>query len=528
MKRRAWIAVLLVLLATAAVRVRLLQTPLERDEGEYAYIGQLMLQGIPPYQLAANMKLPGTYAAYAVLMAAFGQTIGGIHLGLLLVNAVAIVLVALLGMRLFGAASGVAAGAAYALMSVGSEVMGTQAHATHFVIVAALGGTLLLLRFANSQRLSTLCWSGLLFGLAFVMKQPGIVFGVFAMLWLAATEWRRLKPLSAKRFAELSSKLAVFGVAMAAPFALTCLLLWRAGVFQKFWFWTFTYARAYATEMSLSEGWDEFTFTFVPLFEQNAALWILAGAGLVYLWWTKAHRASAAFPTVLLVFSFLAVCPGLYFRGHYFILMLPAVALLAGAVVRERLTYGVFGLALLLSVFTQRDFLFRASPVRVSRLMYGRSPFPEAIPVANYIRAHTQKNSRIAVLGSEPEIYFYADRHSATSYIYMYGLMESQPYALTMQEDLIREVTADAPEFVVEVAELTSWQRDEESPTRIFDWWETYRAQYHLVGVADVITREHTEYRWDAAAEGYQQKSNHYLSVYRRTDSTAAASHSAN
>src|SRR5580658_10064078 len=102
MRRGAWIAVLLVLLATAAVRVRLLQTPLERDEGEYAYIGQLMLQGIPPYQLAANMKLPGTYAVYAVLMAVFGHTIGGIHLGLLLVNAIAIVLVALLGVRLFG------------------------------------------------------------------------------------------------------------------------------------------------------------------------------------------------------------------------------------------------------------------------------------------------------------------------------------------------------------------------------------------------------------------------------------------
>jgi hypothetical protein len=38
---------------------------LERDEGEYAYAGQLMLQGIPPYQLAYTMKLPGPFAAYA-------------------------------------------------------------------------------------------------------------------------------------------------------------------------------------------------------------------------------------------------------------------------------------------------------------------------------------------------------------------------------------------------------------------------------------------------------------------------------
>lgn len=41
------------------IRVRLLNFPLERDEGEYAYSGQLMLQCIAPYQLAYSMKLSG-------------------------------------------------------------------------------------------------------------------------------------------------------------------------------------------------------------------------------------------------------------------------------------------------------------------------------------------------------------------------------------------------------------------------------------------------------------------------------------
>ena len=73
------------------VRLRLLQIPLERDEGEFAYAGQLMLEGIPPYQLAWNMKLPGTYAAYAAMMALFGQS-SGIHLGFLLANLAALAL----------------------------------------------------------------------------------------------------------------------------------------------------------------------------------------------------------------------------------------------------------------------------------------------------------------------------------------------------------------------------------------------------------------------------------------------------
>ena len=47
------------LLFVAYVRPRLVDVPLERDEGEYAYTGQLILEGIPPYQLAYNMKFRG-------------------------------------------------------------------------------------------------------------------------------------------------------------------------------------------------------------------------------------------------------------------------------------------------------------------------------------------------------------------------------------------------------------------------------------------------------------------------------------
>jgi len=70
-KAKLWTFVALgaILALVAIIRMRLATSPLERDEGEYAYIGQLMLQGIPPYKEAANMKFPGTYAAYAVIEA---------------------------------------------------------------------------------------------------------------------------------------------------------------------------------------------------------------------------------------------------------------------------------------------------------------------------------------------------------------------------------------------------------------------------------------------------------------------------
>ena len=40
------------------------------------------------------------------------------------------------------------------------------------------------------------------------------------------------------------------------------------------------------------------------------------------------------------------------------------------------------------------------------------------------LREHSAPDARIAILGSEPEILFYARRHSATGYIYMYDLLE--------------------------------------------------------------------------------------------------------
>jgi hypothetical protein len=124
-----WLVVLAVLLFVGFIRVRLLEMPLERDEGEYAYAGQLVLQGIPPYELAYNMKLPGTYFAYAIGMAVFGQTLAGIHLTLLVVNSLTSIFVFLLGRRLFGVTAGVVACAGYSAMSISPVVLGMAAHA---------------------------------------------------------------------------------------------------------------------------------------------------------------------------------------------------------------------------------------------------------------------------------------------------------------------------------------------------------------------------------------------------------------
>jgi len=80
------------------------------------------------------------------------------------------------------------------------------------------------------------------------------------------------------------------------------------------------------------------------------------------------------------------------------------------------------------------------------------------------------------VVGSEPQIYFYARRRAATGYVYTYALMEPQPYAASMQHHMIQEIEAHNPRFVVFVRVPPSWLMTPNSDETIFQWFDEYRS----------------------------------------------------
>jgi hypothetical protein len=156
-----WAGTIIIILFTVFIRLRLLEIPLERDEGEFAYMGQLMLQGIPPYLISYNVKLPGIYSAYALIMLLFGQSAAGIHLGLVIINIATIILVFLIATRLFNHFIGFVAAASFAILSLSPTVYGTFAHATHFVLLLALSGILIMLKSIESGEKKYVFWSGI-------------------------------------------------------------------------------------------------------------------------------------------------------------------------------------------------------------------------------------------------------------------------------------------------------------------------------------------------------------------------------
>ena len=431
--------------------------------------------------------------------------------------------------------------------------------------------------------------SGLLFGLAFLMKQHGIFFGVFGLLYLARTGFqgradggkpstlrsaatedglRRTgratedgkseirSPLSESvrrsaapgvmfevpssapstfhsRLSTIVYPLVCFAAGFGLPYLLTCLSLWGAGVFPQFWFWTVSYAGKYASSVPVVYSGDMLRSGLRAVVGPNLGLWLLPWAGALVMWWEErleegsrkskvqslkseggnpnelriphsALRTSKSripharfFLTAFLGCSVGSISLGFYFREHYFITLLPALALLSGVAVSRALhllrhdkTIELFlALPILLllvigvgaALVGNSAFWFDYSPREAVNYTYGTSLFADAVSVGDYLRTNAPPSARVAVLGSEPEILFYSGRRSATGYIYTYPLMENHAYASTMQQQMLEEIERARPDYAVYVDDNYSWLPQSHSERRILDWWNGYSTNLELV-----------------------------------------------
>jgi Dolichyl-phosphate-mannose-protein mannosyltransferase len=524
-KRRGWAVgvLVLVVLAAAAVRTRLLDIPIDRDEGEYAYFAQLLLQGVPPYAEAYNFKMPGIYAAYALILVLLGQTATAIHLGLLVVDAATTVLLFLVSLRLGNATVAAVAAAVFATLALSPRLFFSAAYAEHFVLVPGLAGTLALLRALDRRRWPAVFAAGLLFGMAFLLKQSGGAFLLFAVLYvlLGASRPARERLVAA----------AALVTGALVPFAALCLALWIAGTLANFWFWTFTYAYEYTARTTLAQGLDNLRSALASILATSYLVAALAALGLSAFFWDRATRPQALFVALFGGTALVATSTGLYFRNQYFILLLPCLAILAGfgvdAVARGLATVRApvvrYGLPCVLAagpllhlVYLERAILFSGTPHQVLRALYGVAPFPESVEIARYIRERTAPDDRIAVVGSEPQIYFYAGRRAATGYVYTYALMEPHPYAASMQRQMIREIEAHNPRFVVFVKVMNSWLITTGSDQAIFQWFAEYQKRFERVGVVEIVSLDQTRYLWGADAATYTPRSDDWLLILER------------
>jgi hypothetical protein len=94
--------------------------------------------------------------------------------------------------------------------------------------------------------------------------------------------------------------------------------------------------------------------------------------------------------------------------------------------------------------------------------------------------------------------------------------MEPQSYARQMQEEMISQIESARPKYVISIGVRSSWLQQLTSEGMIFAWANAYVGKfYDVVGLVNILSRDHTDYYFDQLPESKPQLDN-YIFICRR------------
>jgi 4-amino-4-deoxy-L-arabinose transferase-like glycosyltransferase len=513
-ERRAAPALVVLLVAAAlafvAVRAPVLSLPLERDEGEYAYVAWRVLEGELPYRDAFDQKPPGVFAAYVLAFLLLGRSLEAIHLFAWAWTLATAALLFALVRRLAG---GLAAGFAllvFAVLSGHPALLATAANTEIFMLLPLTASLLALERALAGDRAGPWLACGALAAAGCWLKQVAALHALFLAAAALTSLPRTGRPRAlARRLVALAAGAVLVSAPVLGLFA-------AAGGLAAFADAVLFHNFAYVGSVPAAVGLAQLRHALALQAPALGVAWLLAAAALLVPGWLSLRGRGLL--GGWLAASLCAAAVGLHFRPHYFVQALPPLAALTGVaasrllqLARARaaaraggaapaaaawLALAALALALVAPpVLAARHTLFAGSPEAVSRAIYGLNPFPESLAIARHIARTSAPDERVYVVGSEPQILFYAERRSATRYIYFYPLTGAYADALERQREALAEVERSRPRYIVWVSLPTSLALSEASERWILEASEALlRRDYAL----ELVVRP------DAAGTGYE------------------------
>jgi 4-amino-4-deoxy-L-arabinose transferase-like glycosyltransferase len=427
--------------------------PFERDEGIYATIAQGLRNGRLPYRDFYEFKPPLIYGWYALSFALFGEDVASPRLFAAASLAITTLLVVQAGRLLLGERRAYFTGGLFAL-STGLAWLQFNANTEVFMLPFLAAS---LAAFAAGQRSGSAAWfvvAGATGGLAIMTKQVA-AWNLLALagagLWLARRNgltWRAaLRPV-----AWLGLGWAATTLLVLLPFALT-------GTLGDFYEVCLRYGWLYTSKVALVTRLGGLGRLSLQLLA-TAPLVVAAAIGARGL-----IRASVGGPAVVLLAwsagSVLGVASSGRFFPHYFVHLLPALALLAAPAVddawrRLRAGWRPSRPAVAAWALLSLPMLWFHLGVYLNTTPEGRhlAKFPDAQArvsiqsrdLAAYVRGQTRPDEAVLNWGRESQLYFYAGRRPASRFLY------DRPFWLDPPtfEAAMRELRAAPPALILD------------------------------------------------------------------------------
>lgn len=416
------------------------------DMGQYMYVGGEVLHGAAPYAEVANNKGPANFALWAVLRAICGDSPAAVRVALVLATGLAALALAQYVGHHAGRAAGLLAGATLAILSSAHGLEAFDPNNAQFGLVAMAAAWGMSTR---RDRTGTLLAGGLaalsvLLNPAFGLVVPFVAWEI----WSGRGRAERVRGIGLA---------TAGGLAATAPF-----VLWLAatGALDDMRIQVFgQVARSLEPDRPggatvagapVAQPDSEVPLDFLVSLP-SSVLWVAGFAGALVAMRDRRLRPAAIAATLWMALSILRVEAASYAFDNQYV---PGLAGIAVGV--------ALGIASLWGPGTGRRVALAAlvlagpvwSAVFAPQLRELSIPADQRgdpfVPAAvEYIRASTEEDSKLTVVGYAPEVQWLADRRAPTRFFDVFGLSSRADYAAERRRDLF----ADPPVAIAAVGD---------------------------------------------------------------------------
>lgn len=503
-----------------------LDGPWRYDTAIFAYEGALVREGAMPYVSFWDHKGPLIYLIDAAGLWLSGGRIWGVWAA----GLVSTWLAAALGYRAMRESFGVAGallGLVLFIFGLAGIVNGANV-TEQYALPLAWGSALALVRWARTRRSAV--GTGVALGglgvLTFLLRANLAGAAASAALTIAIVTVQERRRATLARHA--------LGVVLGAIVVSGPILLWlaRGGALRSFWDQAINYNLLYADIQ-----WTQHVFAaFAGLWLATATVPLLvpiAGFICCVRWLRRSSRGDREYPVVLFATTWITVelllsCTSGRPYDHYFMMLLPPMALATAALVAEATPFIrayardparspamiVTAVALVMIVPVVLGLGVRAG---TGRLVPSRES-SQVIPTAEFVRANSAPGDHLLVWGAVGSVYFLADRPPASRYLFAFPLLTSS-YGDVAVPLFLADLRRSRPLLIVDAANsdsnvptLARWDPEWRFPSLLVrtPYWAmtpSLRAFYDFVAqnytpIATVGPERWTVYRARTRPEG--------------------------
>jgi 4-amino-4-deoxy-L-arabinose transferase-like glycosyltransferase len=467
-----------VLVITWLLRMNYWDQPFQMDEGVYSYVGWGMLENLVPYKDVFDHKPPSIYVMYSLAFLLFGPTALSIKIFATIYSMGSVLAVFLVARRLAGSKAGCLAALLFGIFSSGPRIEGGGVNTEIFMVLPYTLAAYSLLRAVETNERKHYLLFGLWTGLASTIKQVAVVNLFWVGAYLLVCMWRA-KNRKAVTHALKDAGLVAFGTTLAwLPY---CLYFYLKDALHHFYYWQVSFNLDYIAEgHGAAPNFAVFWHQTKYILGENGILWLLALAGIAWKW--QELRKSRVFGlesstgdqqvgtwfimSTWPLFSFLGVSLGGHFYGHYYIQIIPPLAVLGGVgliklsgqvrvrgieILRSPVSLVLtllFAKALLLFVITDAPYYLSYNGDQISYHQYRTPLFSVTRFIGKYIREHTKPDELVYVWATNPEINFYALRKTPSPF-----LVQRSGSRVSVEE-VIQSWQKAPPKYIVVIDEM--------------------------------------------------------------------------